>query len=380
MTTYIIPSIAKDELQKKLDKLSKKAKTYGNHLDYSFGEEIVVKRNIYTVDPVTQTQYKTGEEKVFGIELDIESDIIRKGDYTVVGQIECLEYGKNLVKMFDDTPVEEAWYSTPLICEHCHINRFRRFVFIVKDETGRCKMVGKTCLKDYCGINPKLIAMSNEINDLILNDYDIDGFDFEGHGDYAYDVLDVIATANDIIKKYGYIKSCENNSTKSMLCNEIGTFEPSKESKALAKEMQEAFAELEHKDLTDFQSNLKNMLKAGYIKINNFGYLAYAPVAYKQMKEKQEREQHEAQGDYIGNVGEKITVELKESKLVTSWQTAYGWTYLYKFITTDGNTIVWKASGYKNWMTEPKRITGTVKDHKEYDGEKQTVLTRCKFC
>ena len=81
-------------------------------------------------------------------------------------------------------------------------------------------------------------------------------------------------------------------------------------------------------------------------------------------------------GEYVGNVGERITAEVKDVKLVTSWETVYGWTHLYKFTTIDNNVLVWYAS--KCIDENLKKITGTIKDHSEYDGEKQTVLTRCK--
>ena len=155
MTTYMIPAIAKDELHKKLQKLQKKANAYGNHIEWSFGEETVVDRNVYSVDPVTHVLYKTATDKVFGVEINIDSDIIRKEGYTVIAQIEAVGNGQNIVKMLDDSKPEQAWYTTKLFCEHCGTARVKRFAYIVKDESGCTKMVGKTCLKDYCGIDPK---------------------------------------------------------------------------------------------------------------------------------------------------------------------------------------------------------------------------------
>lgn len=381
MTTYTIPTVAKDELQKKLEKLQKKANAYGNKLEWSFGEEKAVDRKVYSVDADSHTQVYKGTEKVFGVEINIEADIIRKDGYTVVAQIEAVDNGHNIVKMLDDSQPEHAWYTAKLFCEHCGTARVKRFAYIVRDEAGHTKMVGKTCLKDYCGIDPNLMVAFQEIGDLILEEYNIDDYDFSGHGEWAYDVLDVIATANDIIKKHGYVKSDENNSTKSRLIAKYGTFEPSEASKKLAQEMKDTLSQMDYRELTSFLCNIKNMLQSGYIRSNSFGYIAYAPVAFeklmKQIEKEQHREETKGQSEYVGNVGEKLTVEVKEAKLVTSWETLYGWTHLYKFVTTDNNVLVWYAS--RVYEGEPKRITGTVKDHKEYDGEKQTVLTRCKL-
>lgn len=381
MATYIIPSIAKDELQKKLEKLAKKANAYGNHLAWNFSDEFIATRNIYKTDSETKTQVWVGEQKVFAVELTIDSDIIKKDGYTVVAQIEAVGYEQNIVKMFDDSTPELAWYTMPLFCEHCGTRRVKRFSFIVRDESGRCKQVGKTCLKDYCGIDPKLIAMSQELTDEIIEEYGIDEYDFAGSGEFGYDVLRTIAEAYDIIKEFGYVKSDENHSTKSRLMYGIGKAEPSAEATAFAQKMQDELSKIDYSELTDFLRNVKSLINAKYCRMNAFGYLAYAPVAFeklmKQKEQKLNRDQTKGLSDYIGNVGEKITADIKESKLITSWETLYGWTHLYKFVTTDNNVLVWYAS--KGFDGEPTKITGTVKDHKEYDGEKQTILTRCKI-
>ena len=144
--------------------------------------------------------------------------------------------------------------------------------------------------------------------------------------------------------------------------------------------MKDFFVDADYSNLTDYMRNVKSLVLCGYARMKDFGYLAYAPVAYKQMKEKQDREKSRkdaaANSQYIGNVGDRVTIAVKDTKLVTSWETVYGFTYLYKFTTADNNVIVWYAS--KTIGNNPKQITGTIKDHKDYDGEKQTILTRCK--
>lgn len=380
MATFIIPVTVKDDLKKRLEKVAKKAAAYHCRFEFSFGSETVVSRNVFTVDPVTHRETFTGTENVFGIELTINSDIIKKGDYIVVAGIEHDPAG-NIVNKFDDnTETDLGWYHIDPFCQHCGTRHAKRYTFIVKDPAGHMVQVGKSCLKDYCGIDPAMIAISNEIRDLIVNEYDIDSYDFTGSGDYAYDVCDVIAIANDIIKKHGYVKSSENMSTKYRLVSDYGKMEPSKDSLKLANDMREYFSRLDYADLTDYQRNIKSLLAAGYTRTNSFGYLAYAPVAYKQMIEKDARKQMQketaANSNYIGKVGDRITSDIKESKLVTSWETVYGYTYLYKFVTADNNTLVWFAS--RSIDGDPKRITGTVKEHKDYNGEKQTILTRCK--
>jgi hypothetical protein len=82
----------------------------------------------------------------------------------------------------------------------------------------------------------------------------------------------------------------------------------------------------------------------------------------------------------LGNVGDKIafTADLEAMIPVES---QYGRKYVQKFRDSEGHVFVW-FSGAGNWGSRDigKRMTlkGTVKAHKEYAGENQTVMTRCK--
>lgn len=49
---------------------------------------------------------------------------------------------------------------------------------------------------------------------------------------------------------------------------------------------------------------------------------------------------------------------------------------MYKF-TVKGNVFVWTTSTYLNTNKE-YTVKGTVKEHAEFKGTKQTVLTRCR--
>lgn len=89
--------------------------------------------------------------------------------------------------------------------------------------------------------------------------------------------------------------------------------------------------------------------------------------------------------EHMGEVGEKIerTVIYIHT---ASWENGYGgyWntgvTNLHTFKDEQGNIFIWKTdkfieADYGTKMT----IKGTVKEHSEYKGTKQTVLTRCKI-
>lgn len=89
---------------------------------------------------------------------------------------------------------------------------------------------------------------------------------------------------------------------------------------------------------------------------------------------------------YVGTVGEKITLTAKydhcawyETKSFKGWGTDT--VYIHTFITPEGNLLVWKTGigNIKVDEGDSVQITATVKEHSEYKGDKQTILTRCKI-
>lgn len=109
--------------------------------------------------------------------------------------------------------------------------------------------------------------------------------------------------------------------------------------------------------------------------------------AEEEAKRKAEEERIKALkaiSQHVGIVGERITA--KGSFVKTAWFevpsfAGYGMTtmYIHTFKDADGNVFIWKtSSGLGLESGEPVNIKGTVKEHSEYQDEKQTVLTRCK--
>lgn len=102
----------------------------------------------------------------------------------------------------------------------------------------------------------------------------------------------------------------------------------------------------------------------------------------------------EKESDYIGNVGDKITVDVtfkRESSFSYKAQFSYyeQTMYIYTFIDENNNVLVWKTTGMLGYEDENGRyavykegdkltIKGTIKAHDVYNGVKQTVLTRVK--
>ena len=104
-------------------------------------------------------------------------------------------------------------------------------------------------------------------------------------------------------------------------------------------------------------------------------------------REAEERAEAErkAKSQYIGAEGDKIdisvTLERRAWFEIPSFR-GFGTEtkYIYTFRDDQENAIVWKTSKGLIYETGEKlNLKGTIKELSEYDGEKQTVLTRCKI-
>lgn len=81
--------------------------------------------------------------------------------------------------------------------------------------------------------------------------------------------------------------------------------------------------------------------------------------------------------EYQFEAGQKVEIELNVIKI--NWfDSIYGTHYIYNMQDANGNVFIWKTAC--NEIREGAKVTikATVKEHKEYRGVKQTILTRCK--
>jgi hypothetical protein len=81
--------------------------------------------------------------------------------------------------------------------------------------------------------------------------------------------------------------------------------------------------------------------------------------------------------EYFGVMKKRYDLELQVVRKM-AFETMYGTTHFHIFEDQHGRAYVWFSSRETNCeVGDFVKIRGTVKDHKEYRGVNQTVLTRC---
>jgi hypothetical protein len=405
MATYAIPEMNIESLEKKLTRIRNKAEKYGCEFKYE----------------------RTGEhfEAVETDELDEngnrKKELIRYIDIEVEGKAEVngwqfaatLDYtaNGNIISGVEGLEIPERYYTCSPFCEHCKTRRDRKNSYIVYNTTtGEFKQVGRACLKDFThGLSAEAVA--NYESWLKSCEEASEFSDMGGWGTHYYNVKDFMVAAAETIRLYGYVKrnddgiSCTadraNNLYRAWAGMPLGTLRDyireqydeavtkgfdmeHEESKKLAETVREWILSNERND--NYFHNLKVACGSEYATGNMIGLLVSSFPAYNReleyQAEKAERERKEqkaaAKSSWAGEVGEKISFKIADFTTISSWETQWGITYVYKFIDENGRECTWKTS---NWLSEKcigKTVKGTVKELKEFRGIKQTELTRCK--
>jgi len=414
-----------EEVTKRLDRIAKKAERYGVPFSYEVGEEHPQEIAVYATDYINHVQFVDKTFTVAAIDIDVECEgFVKANGWKVLARIEHGDNG-NIVTGFAGAEIRSEWYSAPARCDHCKTNRFRSVTFIVEHENGEQRQVGHSCLKDYTGISPRVALMWAETVDL-FPDMNCSVSEWtERAPAIMYPTRLVLAHAYDEIRAHGYVKSGSNNSTRDAVADKVRAEEvPSAEGLAEAEKIITWLIERGEKAdadnaklnalwalygddqycdderywkqyreianawdaVSDLERNCVPLARSGYTKPRGFGRLVYMPIAYKKFLDRKaradareiERTNAAATSHHVGSVGDRIEFVAKKTECITSWETMYGHTFLYKFTDESGNVYVWFASGAiheRNGIT----VRGTVKKHDERDGIKQTVLTRCKI-
>jgi hypothetical protein len=342
--------------------------------------------------------------KSFEVELvDLEIDVEFKfNGWSSLGMVQRKD---GIVQCyFDDPGLIKQYKDTDFHCDHCHKNVTRNSVVVLENESGERKVVGTSCVKEFTsGLDGNLIAEVNdyiailkirdsELRCLMQGEDDADVF-FESHGFRTYDVVDIVSAAKRLIDKYGFEPSSSYNATWKFIMNEYDRTNIENEAVS-AIDWIKSLSE-EESTKSSYLFNLKQIIDAEYCTGRHFGLLASLIPSYRKSEYKRLLDQNNSnnkKSEYIGNVGDKLSIKVTYLNTYT-YETQFGNSNIHLFVDNDGNIFKWSTSSnleytikdqsYSQWHILDKgaivQLSGKIKAHDEYRGQKQTVLTRCKY-
>ena len=377
---YKVPAYAQKTIQKKLDQLNRLAKRNGfPPIDYEWGG----KTTTTVIDP------DGIPVEVEAIELEMNAPTWKLDGGWKLAAVLDHSTEPNLIHAMPGYHGDlSAFYNAEPRCDHCGQKRRRTKTIIVEDKDGRQMQVGTTCVRPYLGVNPAFILDATIAWHSILEE--IERWSPSGVREHMLlEPKGVLTLAAMMIRLHGWVskaKAEENPLTYYSTANRVRDWifalhrdereeHPTDQDRELAARVMEWMSALETDN--DYRYNLWALSQMDTWLPHHIGLATSAVAAYlREQEEKALAEQSES--DWIGTPGQKVEVEATY-KGAPTFETMWGTMYIHKFQDDDGNVIIWKTGKYLD-LDDGDRVvvSGKIKEHDEYKGIRQTVLTRCK--
>lgn len=370
------------ELEKRVRAIGRKLDKYGMNWHFEVLGESAERVNVYRYDEVNHYQVKVGGTVLDVMSYSFDMETLKLGEWSPVAVIEHMALTdaagtQNMVHTINNAEPLPGWWTADSKCEHCTSNRRRNKTVMLQDASGAYKQVGTSCIREFTGIDAAdIISLYASVGDIYqeelrLTEERVPKSPYTGTVNY-------LAHCIKMISENGYNKEV----TKYKAHESARTSHATPELTAQAQAIIDFYAVTDF-DNDGFNNNIKTALTCEYSKIS--GFVAYAPIAYQKalevIAERERKDAENAVSEWQGTPGEKITtdVEYVRSYSYESDYGRYGTTqYIHIFKDAAGNVYKWNTGKHIE-NAEHITITGTIKAHSEYDGQKQTVLTRCKL-
>lgn len=420
--TYMVPAENLERLQERIERLNKRAAKLGvQPIVLQMGEPIRQEKKVMVTDafgnPERDPQtdkilYETIIKVIYPIQ--VQGETPKYAGWALIAALQYIEAnGENEAAMFiRSVPgqiLPEEYRHTDQRCDHCKAIRRRTETFVVKHDDGSLKQVGRQCIADFLGHqDPERYAQIAEwvlgASDIMIAAEDDDDLGWGGGGSRSIWLSDYLGYVCMVMREKGWLSR-----TKARQLNQSGEGGTATADRALhamfAKpckeqprpprpedqdyEMAKKAIEwlrtdlAQRKTLNDYQHNLVVLCTRDVVVEKGFGVAASLVPTYQRelgiMAERKLRFEKEKNSIHFGEVGKREIFDLTVMKVIPT-QSDFGAVYIHKFMDQKGNVATWFASGSAAYSLEIGKtytIKASVKKHDEYQGVKQTVLTRC---
>ena len=395
---YLVHEANLEEFYKRMDTLKKKCDKVGAKCSYKIvGFEYHTELDEEDMQPYTVKYYQVEAEGAAVIE-----------GWEIVAVVEYINNSSIVTILNDDVEIPARYYDGDNSCEHCNSIRPRKKTCILYNrEKDEFKKVGTTCLRAFTGVEN--IDSYMKAMDWVKKAKEYSEMPVAAPGGIRrYSLEDILCYGIECVEKFGYTSTKDYRSTADRtkdyfmireLNRDLGwctkdcieemesvNFDANRpeyheKAKAIIKYVRETL-----KDESNYTHNVKAVYADDYVRMRHVGIAVSVIVNYDRyirtktdIMNKARIARELSTSNYVGEVGERIDIDVVEFACVHSYETIYGLHRIYKFRDDKDNVFVWKTSVF---VPDPKlvvRVSGTVKNHKEYNGVKETEMTRCKF-
>lgn len=327
----------------------------------------------------------------------VDNRIVKVSGWTFMGTVAHNDVG-NVLRMVPGSGDAPLFYRDAApVCDHCGTKRRRKDTYLLADADGVWKMVGSNCLADFLGTDPTHAAAMAEFILTTKSAMDEEsGWGGGGGGEFGYDPVVFLGLVARTIRSNGWVSkgAAMNTGTPATatLAERAYTDWHDKKTDRWGKRYTDDPTEAEIAEatealnwargldghLSDYLHNVKVTATVSPVTWKGLGILASVIPAWRKATEAEiarvEAKKAAATSKHLGKVGDRLTFTGKVM-MVKEFGNDYGATFLTKFVTNEGDTVVWWASRELT-RGETYTVTATVKDHKTFANAAETVITR----
>lgn len=315
---------------------------------------------------------------------------ISYGNYKIVGAFNH-EYERVLYSSFAPsiTPapehIERFKANNVSHCEHCNKTIRRNNTYLIASEDGKQLLVGSSCMKAFVPLGKSvesIVAYYQSVFEQYLDDELFDeGYSCDSWNRFESVVGHLVRVM--IIRKHTTVSPSDKEGMTAMMMavNEPGFYQEfgvTREDITRCREMVgEVIAWWSERDITDplqFDYKIQTIVASDRMRARD---AAVASWAVHKWIDATAVNVVEGENKFLGEVGERLNnIEVVLERDQYLYANEYGVTYLYIFKTPEGNTITWKTTPRDINQGDRLLISGRVKEHSEFKGINQTVITR----
>jgi hypothetical protein len=332
--------------------------------------------------------------------------LVQVCDVTISGVAPRLPGGWTLAAVVDHRLAEPVVRSVPGVdvpagvrehgrtCDHCQTQRRRAETFVVADDDGRVQHIGRSCLADFLGHKG---LTGDALLTYVTRDWSAEfgGGGGEGRDQYVLLTERVVLLAGASIALHGWTsrKTSQERGTSATSDHVADLlFARGEQAERLHAAIEPALTDALRAEVaaalswatastedSEYARNLRAIARTEAISHRELGLACSLLPAYRRATQPQV-EREPLANDWLGTVGQKLTVTVRLRQEPTAHQSQYGTTYRVVFGDAAGNAVVWWASRVPAWVVADADLTvvATVKGHALYRDRKQTVITRAK--
>lgn len=280
----------------------------------------------------------------------------------------------NIIKSIDskyENQIPSLYKASKLMCEHCNQVRNRKDTYLLFNElTREFKQVGKSCLKEFsqglsvgtCSIIISIINLLEEFSS--IKDETVGSSN--GYLRHEY----VKRVSYNYVREFGYISKDTSREIAKLVFNSYDFINNQEDVIEDLARIDSWVNELH--PTNDYLKNAKNMWSSQYVKYTDIPLISSLINTYfKELTSKRK-----LNNEYLGEVGDKVVFKVASSRVVyCKGKYAYQGEYVFLIELYDENdhVIVWSTS---TKVHEGDVIKATIKECKEHNGVKQTIVTR----